>query len=189
MSNEIKHLITPAEFAELARPVSIHLDDNEVQAFINECEQMYIIPAVGYGNFKAAVTDTTWDSTFDDTFKPHTAINGGEWTLTRAHACQCDTGAENGLQYCVGLKTALAYFVYAKIARADGAIYSRAGFMQHADQYAHHVDDSKLKQYNDVMTIAETYLGDCLRYIKYHTVEKVIKPVHSTRARIHAIGD
>jgi hypothetical protein len=188
MSNEIKHLITPAEFAELARPVSIHLDDNEVQAFINECEQMYIIPAVGYGNFKAAVTDTTWDSTIDDTFKPATVINGGEWTLTRGHACQCDT-AEKELQYCVGLKTTLAYFVYAKMARADGAIYSRSGFMQHDDQYAHHVDDSKLKQYNDVMTIAETYLGDCMRYIKYHTVDKVIKPVHSTRARIHAIGE
>lgn len=188
MSNEIKHLITPAEFAELARPVSIHLDDNDVQAFINECEQMYIIPAVGYGNFKAAVTDTTWDGTFDDTFKPATVINGGEWKITRGNACQCDT-AEKELQYCVGLKTTLAYFVYAKIARSDGAIYSRSGFMQHDDQYEHHVDDSKLKQYNDVMIIAETYLGDCMRYIKYHTVDKVIKPVHSTRSRIHAIGE
>lgn len=188
MSGEIKHLITPAEFAELARPVSIHLDDNDVQAFINECERMYIIPAVGYGNFKAAVTDTTWDITFDDTFKPATVINGGEWTLTRGHECQCDT-EENELQYCVGLKTTLAYFVYAKMARADGAIYSRSGFMQHDDKYAHHVDDRLIKQYNDVMTIAEKYLGDCMRYIKYHTVDKVIKPVHSTRARIHAIGE
>ena len=108
--------------------------------------------------------------------------------LERENVCICDKAGKE-LQYCVGLKSALAYFVYAKIARADGAIYSRAGFMQHDDQYAHHVDDSKLKQYNDVMTIAETYLGDCLRYIKYHTVDKVIKPVHGTRARIHAIGD
>lgn len=188
MSKERNHLITPAEFAELARPVSIHLDENEVQAFINECEQMYIIPAIGYGNFKAAVTETAWDDTFDETFKPATVINGGEWMLERENVCPCDKAGKE-LQYCVGLKSALAYFVYAKIARADGAIYSRAGFMQHDDQYAHHGDDSKLKQYNDVMTIAETYLGDCLRYIKYHSVDKVIKPVHGTRARIHAIGD
>lgn len=186
--SEITHLITPAEFAQLARPVSVHLDENEVQAFINECEQVFIIPAIGYGNFKAAVTDTEWDSTFDETFQPSIAISGGEWTCNRANVCGCDTAAET-LEYCVGLKTTLAYFVYAKIARADGAIYSRAGYMRHDDQYAQHVDDSKLKQYNDVMSIAERYLGECLRYIKYHTVDKKIKPVHGTRARIHAIGE
>ena len=186
--SDTQHMITPQEFATLARPCSRHLDDDEVMAYVSECEQLYIIPAIGYGNFKAALTDTTWDSTFDDTFKPATVINGGEWTLIRGNACQCDT-SEKELQYCVGLKTTLAYFVYAKMMKADGAINARSGTMRHDDQYAHHVDDSNLKQYNDVMTIAETYLGDCMRYIKYHTVDKVIKPVHSTRARIHAIGE
>ena len=186
--SDTQHMITPQEFATLARPCSRHIDDDEVMAYVAECEQLYIIPAIGYGNFKAAITGSAFDGTFDDTFKPATVINGGEWTLTRGNECQCDT-AENELQYCVGLKKTLAYFVYAKMARADGAIYSRSGTMRHDDQYAHHVDDSKLKQYNDIMTIAETYLGDCMRYIKYHTVDKEIKPVHSTRARIHAIGD
>jgi len=186
-NEELKHLITPTEFAELARPVSIHLDDNEVQAFINECEQLFIIPAIGYGNYKAAVGDTTWDTTFDDTFNPDTLVSGGEWELVRP--CVCD-GARvlPGLRYCAGLKRALAYFVYAKMARADGAIYSRAGFMQHDDQYAHHVDDSKLKQYNDTMSVAETYLGGCLLYLKYNSTNPV-QPVHGSRARIHAIGD
>ena len=191
MSNEVKHMITPAEFQELARPVSVHMDDATVNAYISECENLYIIPVIGYGNYKAAVTsdESPWDSTFDDTFTPSTVINGGEWTITPANACKCGTASETGLQYCVGLKKAIAYFVYAKIARADGAISARAGYMRHNDQYAQHVDDSKLKQYNDVLQIAESYLGGCLRYLQYHTVDKVIKPVHTTRARIHAIGD
>lgn len=181
-----RHLITAQEFAKLARPVSVHLDEDEVTQFISECEHLYIIPAVGYGNFKAAVSDTTWGGEFDDAFKPNTAINGGEWTLDNTHA-RCELVSKE-LQYCVGLKKTLSYFVYAKMLRADGAIYSRAGFMQHDEQYSHHVDESKNKNYNDVMQIAEQYLGNCLQYLKYHSVDKAIQPVHSTRARIHAIG-
>lgn len=172
----MEHLITPDEFKTLSRPVSVHLDDGDVQAYINECEQLYIIPAIGYGNFKAAVTDGDWDSSLDDSFDKSVAVSGGEWS-------DGDT-----LQNCVGLKTALAYYVYAKIARSDGSIYSRAGFMRHEDQYAQHVDDSKLKQYNDVMNIAEQYLGNCLSYLQHHTIDKKIEPIHGSRARIHAIG-
>lgn len=172
----MEHLITPDEFKTLSRPVSVHLDDNDVQAFINECEQLYIIPAIGYGNFKAAATDGDWDASFDESFDKNVIVNGGEWS-------DGDT-----LQNCVGLKSALAYYVYAKIARSDGSIYSRSGFMRHEDQYSEHVDDSKLKQYNDVMDIAETYLGNCLRYLKSHTNGKEVKPVRGSRIRINAIG-
>lgn len=181
----MEHLITPEEFKTLSRPVSVHLDNGDVQAYINECEQLYIIPAIGYGNFKAAVTETAWDSTFDDTFTPDIVINGGEWTADKGNVCAEDDGKT---QYCVGLKTALAYYVYAKIARSDGSIYSRAGFMRHEDQYAQHVDDSKLKQYNDIMNIAEQYLGNCLKYLQYHTKDKTIKPIRGSRVHINAIG-
>jgi hypothetical protein len=63
---------------------------------------------------------------------------------------------------------------------------SRAGFMQHDDQYARHFDDSKLKQYNDVMDIAERYLASCLAYL--NTIQPTPK-TKGSRARIYAIGD
>ena len=182
---ERKHLLSVEEFEKLARPASTHLDDVEVEAFIAECEDIHIIKAIGYGNYKACVTDTPFDTTFDDTFKPVTLIEGGEWK--QKMTCGCDEGKEI-LQYCVGLKKTLAYFVYAKMLRNDGSIVERAGFMSHNDQYASHANDNH-KQYSDVMNIAEQYLADCMLYAKYHTIDKTITPVHSTRSRIIAIGD
>lgn len=181
-----KHLITVDEFKTLARPVSVHIEEDEVMAFIAECEDMYIIPAIGYGNFKACLNDTPFDTTFGATFQSSVLIAGGEWENKEDKGC--DAG-KNVLQYCKGLKSALAYFVYAKIARADGSILTRTGFMRHDDDYAVHVDEAKNKQYHDIMRIAEHYLASCLLYAKYHSVDKTIKPVRGTRLRIHSIGD
>ena len=186
--SDTKHMITPQEFATLARPCSRHLDDDEVMAYVSECEQLYIIPAIGYGNFKAALNDTTWDSTFDDTFSPSTAINGGEWEYTKTNGECPDTTPESGLNYCVGLKRTLAYYAYAQMMKADGAINARSGTMRHDDQYAQHIND-KMKQYNNIMNIAEAYMDGCMQYLKYHTVDHAVKPVRGGRARIHAIGD
>lgn len=179
-----KHLITVDEFKQLARPVSVHIDENEVMQYIDECEDIYIIPNIGYGNFKAAISDSTWDATFDETFKANLIVNGGEWEDEQT---ECGKTSKI-LRYCKGLKATLAYYVYAKMQKADGAIISRAGYMRHNDTYANHAADIN-NQYNEVMNIAETYMGGCLQYLKTHTTDKVIKPLRSTRARIKAIGD
>lgn len=189
MSEQKRHLITPAQFVELARPVSTHLDDNEVLAFIDECENTFIIPAIGYGNFEHAVEvstastfDATFDGTFDDTFEPTIWLDGGSW-----EKCGCGCGGTEKA-WCVGLKKTLAYYVYAKMGRADGSIVARAGYMRHNDQYADHVYEG-VKQYDDVMNIADRYLAGCMEYAKCHTVDKVVKPVRNSRAKITAIGD
>lgn len=182
MKNE--HLITPQEFAVLARPVSIHLDDDEVVKFIDECEDVFIIPAIGYGNFKAIVSTGNFDDV-DEDFDPVVFAEGGEYEDTEE--CGCSDG-KKVLKYCKGLKATLAYYVYAKMLRSDGSIVSRAGYMRHNDEYASHVDDNQ-KQYSDVMNIADKYMGDCLQYLKKHTVDKTITPVRNSRARIIAMGD
>lgn len=183
MRNE--HLITPQEFSTLARPVSIHLDNDEVVKFIDECEDVFIIPAIGYGNFKAALGKSAFDDTFDVTFNSTTLIEGDEYEDTEE--CGCSDG-KKVLKYCKGLKATLAYYVYAKMLRSDGSIISRAGYMRHNDEYANHVDDNQ-KQYSDVMNIADKYMDGCLQYLKKHTVDKTIKPIKNSRARIIAIGD
>jgi hypothetical protein len=61
--------------------------------------------------------------------------------------------------------------------------------MRHEDQYAYHVDDAKLKQYNDIMDMAEKYLSDCLLYAKAYRKDCKRMKVRGTRAYIHAIGD
>lgn len=168
------YLITLEEFKTLARPASIHLDEAHIMAYVREAEDAYIIPAIGYETVKGIKEA--------ETLTPEQTIllNGGEFST---QACGCDAQT---LQYCKGLKLTTAYYTYARMLRADGGIVSRAGFMQHEDDYNRHFDDSKLKQYNDVMDIAERYLASCLAYLQ--TLQPT-KPVHGTRARIYAIGD
>ena len=48
-----KHILTVEEFKELARPTSKHVDEDEVMAFVRECEDIYIIPAVGLEKYQA----------------------------------------------------------------------------------------------------------------------------------------
>lgn len=176
-----KHLLTPVQFAELARPTSIHLEDDEVNRFIEECEDLYIIPTVGYDVFSAAidyVDDNTLDGKFDETFDPVLYLNGGAFNYNH---CGCDGASE----WCAGLRKALAYYVYAKMGRADGSIIARDGLMRHNDQYAQHVEPN-LKQYNDVMEVAEQYLASCQRYAKMHRCG--VRMVRQSRATIKAIG-
>lgn len=180
-NTERKHLLSPVQFAELARPTSIHLEDDEVNRFIEECEDLYIIPTVGYDVFSAAidyVDDNTLDGKFDETFDPVLYLNGGAFNYNH---CGCDGASE----WCAGLRKALAYYVYAKMGRADGTIIARDGLMRHNDQYAQHVEPN-LKQYNDVMEVAEQYLASCQRYAKMHRCG--VRMVRQSRATIKAIG-
>ena len=84
-----KHLITAEEFKELARPVSVHIDEDEVMAFVREGEDMYIIPAVGYAVCKKLAQG---DNLSED---ENTLLSGGEWKDKKGE-----------MHYCNGLKMA-----------------------------------------------------------------------------------
>lgn len=172
-----RHLITMEEFHELARPTSTHLDEDEVMIYVNEAEQLHIIPAIGYATYKRLMGRGVM---LDDS--DNVLLYGGEWQ-GNAGTCAC---GDNGLHYCNGLKAATAYFAYAKMAKADGAIMARAGAVRHDDQYYRHEDD-KIRQYDDIMDVAEAYLASCLAYMK--SLNCNVQPVHGTRCRIKAIGD
>ena len=182
---ERKHLIDADDFQDLARPVSIHLDEAEVDAYIAECEDIYIIPAIGYGNFAKAVNSETFDDTFDDTFSASIWLDGGEFDAPTDN-CGCK-GVEKS--WCVGLRKTLAYYVYARMGRADGSIIARSGYMRHEDTYANHVPTEQ-KQYDDVMDVAEKYLAGCMKYAQIHSADcKKVQPVRGSRAAIKVIGD
>lgn len=167
-----KHLITAEEFKELARPVSVHIDEDEVMAFVREGEDMYIVPAVGYAVCKRLAQGN--DLSEDE----NTLLSGGEWKDKKGE-----------VHYCNGLKIATAYFAYARMARSDGSIIARTGFMSHSDEYSAHIADvEKRKRYNEIMSVAEKYLSDALAYLKFLKGDGV-KPVRGSRARVHAIGD
>ena len=74
-----KQLITADQFRELARPTSTHLDEDEVNAYIRECEDANIIPAIGYERFKAATEQGEWGDSVLPDFQP--ATFPGRWRI------------------------------------------------------------------------------------------------------------
>lgn len=185
---ERKQLITVDQFRELTRPTSTHLDEDEVNAYIRECEDTHIIPAIGWERFKAAAEQGEWGNSVLPDFQPDVFLDGGEYT-TKDSGTDC-VHAATTVRYTNGIRRALAYFTYARLFRADGVIVSRAGAMRHRDDYSDHVQDlSNNKQYNDIMNMAERYLSDALEYLKAFTQQGEVKPQRGTRAHIHAIGD
>ena len=181
--HERKPLLTVDEFKTLARPVSLHLDTQAVEQYIRESEDASLIPATGWELYKYLTQEAAErPQALAEGFDKQIATEGGEWTETS------DRGYQT-LRFCNGLKKALAYFTYARLQRADGNIMSRTGAMRHREDRADHTDDQKLKQYNDIVDMAERYLSDTLYYIKKNTREAAVKPVSGRRASIKAIGD
>lgn len=182
----MKHLIDIEQFRALSRPVSRHVDESEVNAFIDECERIYIIPTIGYSLYKSLINYVgTFDKTFDDTFYFDTVLNGGEYNSANPRSCSCKSN-KGKVKYCDGIRKALAYFVYGKILKNDGAIVARSGFFKHEDSHANHIETKEnIRLYNDIMNMAEEFLKTTLAYIK---VCKGI-PKAGKRARYIAIGD
>ena len=181
--NERKTLLTVEQFRQLARPTSIHLDEEAVQAYIRESEAASVIPAIGWELYKyLPEEEAPRPQRLMESFDKEIATEGGEWTET-------DERGEHIVRYCNGLRIALAYFAYGRMQRADGNIISRAGAMRHREDRADHTGDEKLKQYNDIVDMAERYLSNTLYYIKKNTREAALKPVSGRRASIKSIGD
>lgn len=183
-----KQLITVEQFRKLARPTSTHLDEDEVNAYIRECEDANIIPAIGWKRFKAATEQGEWGDSVLPDFQPAVFLDGGEYTTKKEGDCSQD---ETKVQkYTSGIRKALAYFTYARFFRADGTIISRAGGMRHRDDYSDHVKDvSSNNQYDDAMNMAQSYLTDALLYLKAYTKQGEVKQPADRRVRIKAIGD
>lgn len=175
-----EHILSLEGFRALSRPTSKHLDLDEVDKYIEECEDVHIIPAVGLRTFQRLCGEDVIEGTDD-----HILLNGGEWEET---GCGC--GEDGELRRCYGLRKALAYFVYARMMQNDGSIMTRTGLMQHNDEYARRDDDkNRVRKYNEVMNIAEMYLSTCLEFIKHIGNGCVTKKVRGTRVRIKAVGD
>lgn len=168
----MKHLLTADNWSEYTRFSSKHVDEKEIETFIEECEQLFIIPAIGSDMFLMLVGESLDDN-------QSLLLEGGEYVdkAKKKHVFK-------------GIRHALAYFVYAKMAKNDGAMVSRSGFIQHNDEYAARMDDkNRVNRYNDLMNVAESYLSGALEFLKTWDGMKDVKPVRGTRVKIIDIGD
>lgn len=175
-----RHLLTAETWPNYTRAVSVHLDADEVDKWIDECEQLFIIPAIGGELFMRL---TSGEELTEQEVK---LLEGGQYEQEKCGCGYVWTGIFKGLKW------ALGYFVLAKMMRNDGGMLSRGGYFRHDDEHASHLDDkNSVNRYNDAMNVAENYLNGALLYLQTMNGGKCQSGnrVRGTRLRIYSVGD
>lgn len=184
------HILTAEQFRALARPTSTHLETDIVDAYINECEDVYIIPAIGttlFGElaiYVEARQNANEQNPVDENPTNEALLNGTDYEPTDGCGCPAD-----GMRLCYGLRKALSYFTYGKMMLDDGLTLTRSGNIQHLDEYgARMAQQQRINRYNDVINTAKMYLDSVLQFIKSE-VNPCQPKIKQNNTRIKAIGD
>ena len=153
----MKPLLDTEELKELGRPIG-DVRENKLQAYLNEVEQTIVKPAIGDALFLALHNEDIEPESDHDIL-----LNGGEWT---GAACGC---ADDGVHFFAGLKTAISYFVYAKLLMTGDIESTRYGFVQKEGAYSQSISQQqRVAAYNDAMEVGNAHLRDCVTYCKAH---------------------
>lgn len=140
------YLIATDEVSKLARTMSVHIDTEKIETYIRESENI---------DLKSALGDTLFLDVKDHPDNYSELLNGGSYNA------KC-----GGKRFFVGLKTALAYYTYARMVKNGDGNVTRFGFMNKGNEYSSHSDfKEKLMAYNDAFSMADQYLKECVRYL------------------------
>lgn len=144
MQQSFEPLIQTFEVGELAR--ECNTEDATILRFIREAELNDIRPSLGDSLYMAVKEDPT---------KHEMLLNGGTFE-------GCD-----GDRSFVGLKTALAYYTWARLAKSSLHHLTRFGFVVKNDDYSHQAEwKERQVAYNDAFSIADRYMKECIDYIQ-----------------------
>ena len=139
------YLITYKEVHELARKMSQHIEADRIDMYIREAENMDLKPVLGDGLMIAIKGNPS-------AFKA--LLNGGVYVDRN--------GVKKSFE---GLKSALAYFTYARFVRNDDGHVTRSGFMVKDNEHSARTSETeKERAYNDAVSIARRYLNECMEF-------------------------
>lgn len=143
-----KHLIDAHDVGRYARPCD--MDEHIIYRAIEEAELLDVRPKIGDALFMRLLDSTSEDN--------NTLLDGGDYTD------RC--GNARGF---VGVRRALAYYVWARLVKTGVNHLTRFGFVQKRDEYSD-TTDYKERQvaYNDAFAIADEYMRGCIDYIEAH---------------------
>lgn len=158
-------IIQPEEVGILARPISQHIDREQIASYITEVEQLQVRSNLGsvlYTEIKQS------SSAFD------IILNGGI----------DEVGEVSG-----GLRKAVAYYVYARIIREGSTIATRFGAVEKTDEYSMRIEQERKNTIaRECTNIADTYMAEVIRYAKacgWLTTEGT----NATRRMAYVVGD
>lgn len=143
-----QYLITYSEACKLARSISQHVDRERIDTFIREAETLDVKPVLG---------DMLYIAVKRDPVRFTALLQGGVY--------ECPDGTTRSFE---GLKSALAYFVYARFVRSSDAQVSRVGFVNKDNEHTSRTNDAeKERVYNDALAIGQRYLQECMEFVRY----------------------
>jgi hypothetical protein len=138
------HIITVEDIGEYARPCTI--DADVAVRYIEEAEMQDV---------KTILGDALFFDIAANADKYDTLLHGG-------------TYENGGVRYgFVGLKTALAYYAWARMVKNGVNHLTRFGYVAKNDDYSHAVDwRERQAAYNDAYAVADGYMKECVTYLK-----------------------
>lgn len=141
------YLITYNEVFELTRKMSAHLDKDKMDSFIREAENMDLKPVLG------------------DSLLYAVRRNPAEFTALLEGAMYKTASGET--KTFEGLKSALAYFTFARFVRNGDGNVTRVGFTVKDNEHSARASEAeKERTYNDARAIAERYLRECMEFVR-----------------------
>lgn len=143
-----KTIITIEEAKTKGRPIG-RIDDNKLLAIIIEVEQTIIRPSLGDELYVRLIGDDTL------TPEEETLLGGGSYLEKKK------------TRVFVGLKVAIAYFVYAQNVMSGDYESSRFGMVLKNNDYSERMSSRERSDvYNNITNTANAYLQDCIRYCR-----------------------
>lgn len=145
----MEHLLTTTEVVNLGRPIG-KVDEARLLAYITEAEQMNVKPMLGEKLFRRLLDEGDTDETLI------MLLGGGTYT-----------DADGEPHTFMGLKTAIAYFVYAQNVMSGDFQSTRFGMVVKNGDYSSTLSSKERSDtYNNAIEVATFYLNECVSYCK-----------------------
>lgn len=162
-------IFTPEDIREV-RPISENVNDiKRLSPYIDECENLFLIPAIGSKQYKALEEATT-----PLTEELENLLNGCYYA--------------DDAKYCSGLKKAMGYLVYSRFVRNQQANATAFGMVTKRSEFSEPLDEKTIVRIaNDAEKIGLEYLQQCVDYYNYG--KECSEKQNYTRTKIKIIGD
>jgi len=172
-------IITPQDIRSV-RPIAENVNDEKrLIPYIEECENLFLIPKLGAKQFKVIET------AISESIKDPNPVELTEAITNLLNGCFYDE--DN--RHCEGLKKAMGYLVYSRFVRNQNVNATAFGMVQKQGQFSEPVDYKTIIIIaNDAEKIGLEYLKQCVEFLNFGK-EKRDQRNFKPKCKFKAIGD
>lgn len=139
-------MLTTVDDIKGIRDIAANLKDARLAPYLKECEDAYIMPALGADLYERLDNKIETDETL---------LNGGYYNK-----------ADGARAYCHGIRRAVAYFAYARVLRNNQVNVTAFGVVNKTGSYSQQAESAQVESAaTDAIKMAEVYLHSCIEYL------------------------